>query len=389
MGCVLALPALAALLAAATADLEAGAVAEGRGTRYAPRTGEAVDRAAASTTPRLGLLVDGAPLHLELRYAPTLWSSDVAVSSSVLVNHAARAVAEVRPGAPWRLTATASALRGETDPLAGAAAAGSSQLPSTGPVPFEQLGADARLERQLDLRTTLRAAARWSSSRVLRGALRDLTPPQRGAGVDLGAAWRATERDTLDLRAGGDWNETDGAAGFTTALSGAAEAAWRRALTPRADGWLRAGVGFAYAEAPAADARRRLFPAAGAGLARSRGEAGLSAELSAAVGAFVDRFTGDVRPMAEARLAVRLPLARTLTAAAQASGGRRLDGETTVAAADARVSWGLGRGVSVEGGALWRLQRERRIELPSFTEAGVFAGVQVATTPRRPATGAP
>jgi hypothetical protein len=155
-----------------------------------------------------------------------------------------------------------------------------------------------------------------------------------------------------------------------------ADASWRRALTPRLDGWARAGAGLLYTDEPLTPARRDLLPVVGAGLALAGDRGHLGGELSANLTSVLDRFRGEVRPAMDTRLALSWPAAERVSVTGQAAGGRRIDGETLVASADLRVAWTVRPGVALTGGALWRLQRERRPELPSFSETGVIVGLQ-------------
>lgn len=377
MGCGLALPSLASLLLAASLEPSAALRAEGRGTRSAPEGQPATSRAAAFTVPQVGLAVSGAPLRLDLGYAATLWTSDVQARPSALVSHAVEGRLELRPDAPWHAAAAASLVRGETDPLAnlGAGAGAASQLASTGPIPFQSVHAEARADRQLDPRWTLTAGGRWNDTYVLRGDLRALLPPQRGAGASAGVSHRATERDAVTVGTAADWSETSTAAGVTTALSTALDVTWRRALTPIVDGWLRGGAALLYTNEASGLASRDVLPVAGAGVSRRAPAGRVSADLSATLTSTVDRFNGDVRPALDGRLGVSWNAAERVTLSAQGSSGRRLDGETTLGAADARAAWSIRPWLSLETGLLWRFQRERRAGVPSFSEAGVFAGL--------------
>lgn len=380
MGCGLALSSLTTLLLAASVEPAASLRVEARGTRHDADGQVPASRGAASTIPQLSLTVDGAPLRLQAGYAATLWTSDVGVQRSALVNHAVDARLGVRPAAPWRASASGRALWGETDPLATMpASGGASQLATTGPIDYRSLSAEARVERQLDPRSTLGAAGRWSDTRVQRGALRSLFPPQRGAGGTVSLDHRVTLRDVLTAGASAEWAETRTAAGNTTGLSVSTDATWRRALAPALDGWVRAGAGWLYSDEPAAAPRRALLPLAGVGVSRPGAGARLVVEAAANVTSAVDRFRGDVQPAVDARLGVTWAAAQRLSLSGQASGGRRLDGGSTVAAAELRAAWTLRRWVALDVGVLWRLQRERRPELPSFSEGGAFVGLQMAT----------
>lgn len=394
MGAVLALAPLASLLVAATLEPAFSLRTEGRGTRYVPEGAEATSRAAVSTVPQLSLTVDGPPARLQVGYAATLWTSDVERQRSplVLFNQAVDARLQLAPDAPWRATGTAGALWGKTDPLATPTSGpvqATSQLASTGAVPYQALRADLRAERQLDLRTTLSAGGRWSDAQVRRSELDPartdaavaLMPPQRGAGASLGLSHRVTERDTLSAAAAGDWSETLTSGSTTTGVSVTADGTWRRALTPVVDGWARLGAGFLYTDEPAPGimhkVTRDVLPMAGAGLARRAAAGGVGGEASVSLTSAVDRFRGDVRQVVDARLDLSWAPAERVTVSGQASGARRVDGDTTLGAATVRVAWAVRPGVALHAGALWRLQREHRPELPSFTEAGVFMGLQV------------
>lgn len=393
MGAGLALlPAVASLLLSATLEPALSLRMEGRGTRYVPDGPEAAtSRAAVSTIPRASLTVDGAPLRLQAGYAATLWTSDVERQQKPLLNQAVDARLDVAPGAPWRATATASALRGQTDPLAtvptGGAAQAASQLASTGAIPYQALRADLRAERQLDLRTTLTATGRWSDARVLRSELEPsqtdaavlLMPPQQGAGASLGLSHQFTQRDTLSAVAAGDWSETLTSGGTTTGASATVDGTWRRAVTPVVDGWVRVGAGFLYTDEPAPRVvRRDVLPMAGAGLSRRADGGGVGAAVSANLTSAVDRFRGDVQQVVDARLELSWAPGEHVTISGQASGARRVDGDTTLGAANVLVAWAVRPTVALQAGALWRFQHEHRTELPSFTEAGLFMGLQVA-----------
>jgi hypothetical protein len=384
MGCGLALPTVAWLLLGAAVEPDVSLRTDGRETRYVA-AGAVTYRSAASAIPQAALAVDAAPLKLQAGYAATFWTSDVGTQPSALVNHAADARLELAPDAPWRATASANLLRGETDPLASvptASSAGASQLASSGPIPYQSLRSTLRLERQLDPRWTLAGDGRWSDTRALRGELASLLPPQRTAGGSAGLSYRATERDTVTVRTSGDWSETDTVGGYTTGVALSADGSWRRALTPTVDGWTRAGVGWLRADEPLVATRRDLLPVAGLGLVRTAERGGVGIDLSTNLTSAVDRFKGDVRPVVDARLVFSWSPAAYVLLAAQASGARRLDGDTTLGAADLRFSWTVRPRVAVEGGALWRLQRERRPELPSFSETGVFMGLRVTSSRR-------
>jgi hypothetical protein len=249
-------------------------------------------------------------------------------------------------------------------------------------MPYERIHADAGIEAQLGLLTSMRAGAQWNASRVLQADLAQVMPPQMGASVDGAVSRRVTERHTLEILATGAWSETDMDAGRTSSASATAEAAWRTALGPLSQGWVRAGAGAAYTDDHAGPARRDVFPTFGAGLANLAIAEQVTGDLSARVTTYVDRFTGAAGPLLDGSALLRANVARDVSLVAQTSGGRSLDGATTFGTAEARMTWTVRPQVALEGGALWHLQRERNPQLPSFSEVGFFAGVRTSTARR-------
>ncbi len=389
MGCALALPLVVALAAGATADVALGVRSEGRTSALAPADLPTETRTALSAEPHAAAVLDAWRLRLGATYAARLWTSDVEAQRSPLVNHTVDARIETRQDRAWRAEATASATRGSTDPLAdlsrttagAASTAGAAQLPATQPLRYEALRTGARGDLALDLRTTLAAGGTWSASRGADDDARALLPPQRALALDASVAHRVTERDTVRAAGTAGRTSTDAPEGTRTGAFSTASATWRRRLTPRLDGWLGAGAALTYEDAPPASSRRDLLPVGEAGLARGGEDVRVAVELAARVAPFVDRFTGDVRTMADVRCGVRWRATERLSVAGSASGGARTDGETAVAAADLRLSWALRPRLGLEAGVLARWQHERRPELPSFFEGGVVAAVTYETGP--------
>jgi hypothetical protein len=376
--------ALPAILLAATAalDMDVGVSAEGRGTRYAPEGEAATSRAAASTTPRATLILAEPTLRLSVGYTATFWSSDVRAQQSPLVSQTADGRLEARLDPRWTVLGSGSLLRGETDPLGTAllssASTSAAQLASSGPIPYQRLHAEARAQVLVGPLTTATVGGRWDDARVLRGALSALMPPQQGAGVSADLSHRATELDTVSVRASGDWTETR-LDGTTTGLSAATDATWRHAWSPRVDTWLRGGVGLAVTREPTTPAQRDLLPVGGAGLATAGGPGQPQGELTARLTSFVDRYTGTIRPVADAHLSLRWPVDPTLSLTADAAAGRRLDGVTTFVTAEARIGWAARPGLTFGAGVVTRVQRERQAGVPSFSETGVLVGATWAT----------
>jgi hypothetical protein len=408
VGCALALSVALSLAAGATADLELGMRAEGRSTTLAPSRGPTVNLQSAWAVPSAAVRVDAPRLRVRGTYAPRIWTSDLETRPSPLVNHfleahvetstaAAPAGATPRPvrdggGAapadhPWRLEATASAMRGETDPLADPALAlGSgapSQVATAKSLPYESARTGGRGEVHLDARTILGAGAEWNASRATSAEGRALLPGQWTAALDAFLARRVTERDTLrgvaNAARTSTEQRTDATAGDTTSVSGEAFATWRRRLTPFVDGWIGGGAGIAYVDEPGVASTRDIHPTGELGVARAGASLRVVGEAMGRATTFVDRFTGEVSPSLEGRCTATWLLSNRLSLRGAVSGMRRTDGETALAAGDVWFAWMHPSKLTFEAGLSGRRQYERRPEVPSFRQGGVFLAVGFGT----------
>jgi hypothetical protein len=389
VGCALALPVVLALTVGARADVELGVRSEGRTSVLAPADLPTETRTAVTAEPHARTVIDASWLRLRTGYSARLWTSDVEAQRSPLVNHTLDARVETRHDRAWRAEATGSATRGSTDPLAelSRTTAVPAQLPATAPLRYEELRTGARGDVALDLRTTIAAGGAWFASRGADDEARALLPSQRSVALDASVAHRVTERDTLRVAATAGRTLTSAPEGTRTGTVSTAAATWRRRLTPRLDGWVGAGAALTREDEPAAPGeppappRTDLLPVAEAGLARGGEDVRVTVELAARIAPFVDRFTGEVRTMADARCGLRWQATERLSVSGSASGGARTDGQTVLAAADLRFGWAVRPRLGLEAGVLARRQRERRPDVPSFFEGGVVVAVTYDTGP--------
>lgn len=242
MGWVLGPALVASLLEVAALDADVGLRAETRSSTLAAPGLPSTTRTSISATPSATGIAEGSGLRLTATYAPRFWTSDVEARASQLVNHAVEARLATHHDAPWRLAATAEAIRGSIDPLsdalrAQAFAGEGGQVPTTQPLRYEALRTGLGGELRLDARTTLAVTAGWHVSRAL-GLDAAALPPQQGASLDGSFTRSMTERDSLRLAARSAGTMTGDAAARTRTASTTAGGTWRRRLTPRLDGWL-------------------------------------------------------------------------------------------------------------------------------------------------------
>lgn len=392
MGCAIALPLVAALVQAASLDAELGLRAEGRSTTLDASGLPRATRASMFAIPSVTGLADAWRLRLAATYAPRFWTGDVESHVSPLVNHAVDARLGTHHDATWRAEAAASGIRGMIDPLAdpwhaAAAAAGPLQVATTGQLRYEELRTGLLVEAALGLRTTISATAGWQVSRAMEPEARSLLPSQRRASLDAALTRLATERDTLRLEASGRQTVTDATGGQTTTTLSSALASWRRRLSPNVEGWLGGGATLAVSDELEEATAYDVLPRGEAGVARA-GDVALGVEIAAHLTTFVDRFTGDVSPMADVMCALRWNAGERIAVAVTTSGGARTDLDTALAVADARMVWTLRERLALEVGVNGRWQHERRPEIPSFVESTAFVGVGY-TTERLFGTSAP
>ena len=377
MGCALALPVIASVVAAASADAELGLRAEGRTITLAPSGAPADTRGALLAIPRAALRLDAAALRLQASYAPRFWTSDVADRPSPLVTHEGELRLETRHDRPWRAEAAASAARGRTDPLADPLAAltqtGVTEATALDPVPFEALRGGLGGSLAFDLRTTLAGSGSAWRTGGIDAADRIRLPLQRGAGAEVSLAHLVSVRDTLRLRANASGTRTAAVGGDVDAASASASAGWRRRLTERLDGWLEAGAALWWEDRGDEPIRRGALPVGEAGLSYRRGDVG--AELAAQVAPYTDRLTGELDPMVRGRTTLRWQRTPRLTLASTASGGTLLDGDTALATWDARARYAMRERLAFEVAVVGRWQREQRNDLPSFMEGGVVVAL--------------
>lgn len=384
MGLAVAPALVAALLRTASLDVDLGLRAESRSSALSQSDRGRVSRTSVSAIPSAAAVGRAGPLLLETRYAPRLWTSDVAEETSPLVSHTLEARLARYGEGTWRAQVAASGFSGETDPLADpwrvAASDAPWQLATAEPLRYEELRTAARAEVMLDPRTTVAAGGAFQVSRASEAGFRDLLPTQRGGSVNVALTRLVTERDTLRVDATGRRALTDLPAGRTRIGASGATATWRRRASPRTEVWLSAGASLLVPD-PRSGARREVVPAGEAGLARSGEGSDASLELRARATTYVDRFTGDAASFAEGVCTLRWALGPRLLLSVSASGGGRTDGDAILAGGDTRLAWTLRDHLAIEVGASGRLQEERRAGLPSVRQGAVVVALAWAIQP--------
>lgn len=373
---------VASLAALASAEVDLGIRAESRASTLAPRGLPAETRAGLAAAARAGLTVDVWRLRLATVYAPRMWTSDVEAEPSPIATHEIEARIASRHGPLWSADASASAVRGRTDPFAdpwrSVEGPGTpSHTPALQPIPFEAVRGAVGGTFPLGLRTTLAGRAGGWQSGGADAEARELLPVQRGLGLDLSLTFLLGPRDTLRFQTSSAVTTTastrrdvrdDSEGGWSTAAG-----RWRRRLSRLVDGWAGAGAALSFEDAPDVPAEHTVFPVGEVGLAYAIPRA--TVEVEGRVAPFTDRITGDVGPVGLASCAVRFRWAPRLSMAASASAGARPGGDTVLAVLDARVHFTPRDRLGLELGLVGRWQRERVGTAPSFAEGGVIVAV--------------
>lgn len=374
MGCALALPVLASLAAAATADLQLDFAAQGRATRIAPDEFAAYTREALLARPGATLGLEAVPVRVAARYAATIWTSDVDASGSPLVTQDGQLRVEARHGRPWRASALVSAARGWTDPLADPVLALSTQGPTPSPalepVEFEALRAALDASVPLDLRTTVAAEGSAWRSGGAHAADRAVLPVQDGVATGVAVDHALSLRSALRLAAAASAIRTDLVERQEDSRRLSASARWRVQVTRTLATWAGAGAIAASRDLADGSTDRWARPTGEIGLAYTAVRGG--AELSAEYAAFTHRVTGEVVLMYQGAGSIWWRESQRLSFRASASGGSTASGDTARAALDARGTYALGERLALEAGVLGRWQREPAEVAPSFAEVGVL-----------------
>ncbi len=385
LACALALPLVASLATAATADLRVQLVAESRTSAVAPEGFAPYTREALRARPGADLVVDAVPVRISGRYAATIWTSDVEAMPEPLVTQDARLGLETRHASPWRAGVQTAAARGWTDPLADPVQALADQGPSQSPlapIEFEAVRAGADGSFPLDHRTTLGVdASAWRSGAV-HLADRGRYPIQDRALAQLAVDHLLSPRGTLRVAADASAARTELSAGTDASGWITGTGRWRVRMTPLLDAWAGAGVLLSAHDAPGAPQRRRARAVGELGLAY--GTATFGGEISARTIPFTDRFTGDVIAMFQGAGLLRWHESPRLQFGISAFGGVTESGDTALGVLDARATHALGARTSLSAGIVGRWQRERGPNAPSFSEIGLVVALTWESAAPRP-----
>ncbi len=378
MGLVTALSILLSTSASASADVDFGLRTWGWSSLLAPASSPSVRRTDLSTSPRLGLTLEDSGFRLDGGYALQFSTLDVGATNSRVFDH--QGSLRLRTGADSRLRGELSAAgaRATTMPLTDASAVagtGGAQVATTAAIASESLRATAKGELALD-RTTLGASASGWGSRGVDARSRALLPAQRGIGLDVVATRAVTELDELGLGLSAARTDTAIPSGFATSTVETGTARWKRRLSPTTDASLAVGATVGQEEVPS-----RTVVSPTAELVLDHVTADVKLHAWAEVFMFVDRFTGTPSPMATGGCTGSWKPAERLSLDLSLSGGSRLDGVTSIAAADVHAAWTFRPTLSLEAGLLGRSQSDRRPDQPSFVEAGFYVALVYASGP--------
>lgn len=377
MAAPLALAAVLALAAGATADVDFGVYADGRSTTIAPSGATAQTRGGFSLAPQGSFAATGAGLRASTAYSARFWSADAVNRPSPLVDQSVDVQVGTYHDAPWNLDLRANGTRGATDPLADPLQwTAARQYASTAPLYFESARAEGHVDARLDERTTLGGSASWSGMRAADAAAQGLIPTQMGIGLDLQGSRRVTELDTVraSVTAGGSRTQLPGP--DIQAEFASASLAWRRRLADRLEGWVGGGLGVSYTDDPSALQRVQRFPVGEAGLTR---EGTVSTTVVVGVAPGIDPYSGVAKTYVNGRCSFQWRLTDRIEVLTGGVGTGSTDGVTTVASGDIRLRWETRPRLSFELGAVATWQEDRRPSLPSFFEAGMMLGVRYAT----------
>lgn len=403
MPAALALPAIAALIQAASAGADVGIRLEARSTTITTSVpNSATDssagmsdviqtRGAYSVTPTVQLR--GEALHLQLtgNYLPQLWVSDLEKQRDPLQMHRADLTLRLSTSERWAVSASAYGSRGQTDPLAAFRPGASTSIPETTGFSVEDLRTSLHAEYGWNERTTLSTNGSWQISRAVVAAHRTNLPTQRSIAADVAGSLGLTERDTVQLALRGQRIQTGGMnllkpganpgemitepGGDTyTGLVGAI-AAWDHRFTPAVQ--THAGGGLVVAWSHGLRDPPDLLPSAETGLTWTRDS--LTLDLAARLTTQADRYTGYMRPTLEGTGALQWQISERWSSTISGFAAHRTTGETTIAGGELHLAWALRTMMTVDVGVRARRQHERDPLLPSYTEAAVFTALVFQT----------
>lgn len=375
---------------------------DGQGRSFAPRDGPADRTVETVTAPRATLHLAEPDLGITATYAPRLRTPDLQDRRrELVVLHAGELQASFRPADAWRLAVTARGELGTTDLLTESRQAGATfqTIATTRRLRYQAARALLDLQGRLGRRTTLTATLGGFVEGGEGSAAETIFPIQRGVSAGVGWAWAASRVDRLGLRVNGAaaWLDRGPASGVVTL-----DTTWRRRLTRELEAWSGVGAAGGFADPRPGPVRRRAYPAAELGVAHTpltpaapAGPDGRVRPMPAyrittqAVLRFspvIDRATGAVDPQLEGTLSAAWPVTPRWGLDARAVGAvlRQTPGDTRSGRLEARTGWIVAPHVRIGGGLYATWQRGSTPAIPSFTETGLFLGIQVVAPPIAP-----
>lgn len=381
--------------------LDAGLRLEGRARTLSNEAGADDSPGDAVAVPRIAITQSGPDLRVGAAYAPRLRAPDLGTRADLVFLHVAELRAQLRQGPSWVLTAEARGERGTTDLLTLSRVADTEleTITTTGRLRYRALRGNVGGEWRASPRTTLttRAGAFVEGGE---GALAEAARPlRRGVRGDAGWSFRASRLDDLGLRVSALGTRLDGGPSSSVATL---EASWRRRLARALQAWAGAGATSAYEDPEGPTSNRELLPSAELGFAhtpppplpsesedapaRESPEPRISSRAALRLSPSIDRATGTVDQQLEGTARAEWPVRPrwALGAAATAAVVWQEPGDTRRGRLEARVGWSMTPRVRLGLGVYGSVQRPSDPALPSFTEVGALASIDLEAPPLYP-----
>lgn len=386
---------LLALALGAEAQLDAGvrleAAARSAQPPPVPGEDEAIDLTAM---PRLALQVTAGAAALSADYSPRFAVLAVGDDARSEQLHAGTLRLALARGPAFRLEAIADGAAGRSDLVTeNRRTSGESvttPVLSTQQIDLERWRGGLALSLAPSRRTALLLGGARSQDGGTNATSREVYPVARTWEGSAEVRWSATRLDRLGVLATGAQariHSLRADSGWVSAL-----ATWRRRLAPRTETWAGAGAVLLSSRVPEAEVgtprrtRSSLEPAAQLGLGLTAvTPTDASGELSAALGASVDRQTGEATPRAEAAVTLRWPWTPVVAFTCRGSGALAWPetGRTRVGLLTAGLSFALHPRVRVDVGGYGSWQRSPDPALPPVDSYAATLTLSAEAPPAR------
>lgn len=415
----------ALLLGAPAASYDLGLRTEAAQNRLAPRADgiEPSHRTSADLTLTTGLALEAPRWHLQLGYAPRLWTPKLDFGDAPNLDHRLSLSSEIRPWPSWAIGLISVATRGVLDPLADPWTDFSTTAElflDDEPQPFESVGAAANVTFR-GARTLLRFTTTTNLSRGRNATARRSFPLQGTLNGEIDVGYTASARDQFMFSIEASLSRTcpqecpdglltpeppaDAEPGHpyvSQSVYGLSGLQWEHALSPGLDSMLAGGIAFVSEASrdPARTGVSRTALGAEAGLTHREEGSRLTVQIVARYAPDVDRANGRVRQtcsthldlgwLASANWYVRWGVAGSTALDREAevylasTGERRRPGDPTAIGTQLTAARRIDSGLDLLLGLRWRWQRDTRSTQGSFDEAGLFVALDWALSRARP-----